>query len=558
MSSISKIDSKDNTPLPSSIVEEKSNISTLAEKTLQAESDGTTNYWLTSGNILRAELATGSAAATTASIASYLFYGAVAATVGPIIASILPVPLIAIAGYTAWQAYSTPDYDNTLEVSRYREEAKSLPLEESFKKHGKWVAERKILTQEQVTEKYVNETGKTHNIPDLLTYHQKIETLLKNTGSSYILPSPKENNQERFKKACISLNYDETVKLHGLANIFDWELFSPENLTETYLKKEQSLKGLPAICAFYETAENSRKQFDTQSAYTIPQPIRHQKKFQEDCATMSLKAIEKLHTLNYLFSWQLLTPKEFSTKYQEHVEHLFTTEGINSVIAYYKKTEELRNTTTTNGVSYEIPKPQSFSKRWMALDIPLERILFHHNMNELIEHRVILDPTYIALLKNLQSQFAQIQTNYKKSCNNEELEYTSAISTENTRFEKEEKVLELALNLLYEKRREQKLRIRDAEKELSIAIQNKDPVNIERLSKKIKQLQTENFLKGLFTTDPYTLNDSLNSVKSTHWSNIEQIQNRKATHLLNLSLAFTQEKRKLEQIYTEEKQNIKK
>lgn len=179
-------------------------------------------------------------------------------------------------------------------------------------------------------------------------------------------------------------------------------------------------------------------------------------------------------------------------------------------------------------------------------------------MNELIEHGVIQDPTYTTLLKNLQSQFAQLQTNYKKSCNNEELEYTSALSNEDARFKKEVAVLETALKLLYEKEKEQRLRITDTEKELSIAIQNRDPANIERLRRKIRDLQTENFLKGLFSTDPYTLNDSLNSAKATHRETIEQIENRKAARLFKISIALTQDKRKLEQLHTEKKQKIKK
>ncbi len=533
------------------------NITDLAKKTLDPISDGTTNYFLTRGNITRLELATGSVLATGASIASYVLYGSIATILGPTLATILPIPLLAIAGYSALQAYSTPDYDNTLEVAKYREEAKSSPLEEIFQKHGKWVSERKLLTQNQVTQKYIDETGDIKTVPALLAYHQKIEKLIKNTESDYTLPNPKVH-QKRLQKDCIALSYDELVKHHALENIFDWELLSPENLIENYLKKEGSLRGLPAICDFYQKTENSRKQFDTGSAYSIPNPIRLQKKIQEDCKQMSLKDIENLHTLNYLFSWQLLTPSDFSPKYQEHVDHLFTTEGINSVIAYYKKTQEIRNTNHTTGISYEIPHPESFSKRWMALDASLEKIVLHSNLNELIEYKIIQDPSLIQSLKTLQSQFKSVQKTYENSVRTVEKEYQTSCTNEKQRFKSEKGNIEVSLELLYKNQREKELRIKDIENELSRARFNGDYANVRRLEEKLHQTKTENFLKDLFTTDVYTLKNSLDKAEGMHRYNMDQIQNRKTKDLFNIALILTKEKKELEDQYTQVKKTLNK
>ncbi|MES2199832.1 MAG: hypothetical protein V4489_06660 [Chlamydiota bacterium] len=527
---------------------------TLAQKTL----DGTTNYWLTTGNILRAELATGSATAAIAAIASYVFSGAVTAVAGPIVAFALPIPLAILAGHAAWQAYSTPDYDNTLEVASYREKAKFSPLEEDFKKHGKWLSERKIVTQEQFTQKYIDESALISTVPDLLAHHKKLETLIKNTGSEYILPSPKEHNQERLKKACIALSYDETVRLHGSKNIFDWELFSPKNLIINYEKAESLRRGLPSICNFYEQTEKNRKEFDTQNLYSTPHPKRHQKRIQDDCSKMSLKDIDNLHTLPYLFSWSLLSPEEFKIKYQEHAEHLFTTKGINSVIAYYKKTQEALNAANERDFSYEIPHPKSFSKSWMAQDIPLEQTLLHYNVNGLIEYGIIQDPSHGRALQNLQTRYESLLVDYRRSSDrlNENFEKNSL--NENRRFEREEQSLRGQLEFLEKNQKEKNLRIRDVLNELSQAKQRGDIESSGRLEEKLLKIQQENFIDGLFTPSPYSITRSLVEVESLHNSKMRQIEKQKTTDIFNLGVNLAKGKRGLEDEYKKVKEDLKK
>lgn len=522
----------------------------LALDKLKPISDGTTNNWLTSGNIIRAELCLGSAVALTASIATCIFYTTISAKAAPVIACALPVSFAVLAGYAAWQAYTTPDYDNTAEVAKYREQCKNSSLEEAFQKHGHWVSERKLLTQEQVLEKYIDESSKILTIPDLLTYDQKVKTLIKNTQSTFTLPSPKEHNQERFKKMCSTLSYDETAKLHGHKNIFDWELFSNEKFNESYLKKESSLLGLPAICDFYKTTENNRREFDVNSTYTIPNPIRLQKKIQEDCKTMSFKDIEKLHTLHYIFDWELLTPDDFHAKYQEYREYLFSTKGLNAVISHYKKTLETRN---MSKVSYEIPHPQSFSNQWLALDLPLKEVLENYDLNELIEYKIIQDPSQISSLLKLTDTLKSIKSTYRQGVNKAEHESSRLVSEENERFKAEIETIRMAETLLYQNKQQKALRLKDLNDELSLAVQNRDFESVDRLKQKINQLKLENLIGGLFTPDQFSLIQSENEAESRHRSNLEQIANKKTAELATLKSILKQGLETLEQEYEKTK-----
>ncbi len=144
----------------------QSSIITLAQKTLQAGLDKVTNYRLTSKNITQTTLAI-------ASIVSYVFHGTIAATIGSLAASILPFSLIMAAGLITFQSYSTPALDPP-------------------------------LTQEQVTELFMNEVAEIKTIPDLVACHQAYETFLKRTKSECRVPAPKEIMENTFNN--LSLN----------------------------------------------------------------------------------------------------------------------------------------------------------------------------------------------------------------------------------------------------------------------------------------------------------------------------------------------------------------
>lgn len=138
----------------------------------------TTSSWLTKGKQERAFYITGAALLTTAAVASYVFAGpviSVACVVASFVARILPIPLAALAVASAWTAFTIIDYDNPVELARCKEEAKSMPLCEIFKKHPNGRAgSYKIITQEQFTQKYIKESSKLKTVSDIAKYRYSI------------------------------------------------------------------------------------------------------------------------------------------------------------------------------------------------------------------------------------------------------------------------------------------------------------------------------------------------------------------------------------------------
>ncbi len=466
---ISGIDGKSlNSPLSIPPPNSNTKTSSIAQKILQ--SDGTTNHFLTEGTIKRAGW---TFLALAASAASPLIFYIFSATLGNTLTVILPIPIL-IAIRCAFNAYTTPNYENTAEVSRYREECKLIPLEEAFKKHGNRVSERKLLTNEQISQKYTAETKNIDTIPDLLAYHQKIQNL---TGiEKFTLPSAKETNQKRFQRSCATLTLDEAIDLYTLEYIFTWNLLSPEEFKEKYLQKESSLHGLPALMDFYQNVENSRKQFDKENLYSLPDCISLKKKIQDDSADMSLKEIENLHSLEFLFSWNLLTVEQFVKKYEVHVETLFNTEGIHSVIAYYQKIQKIRNTASIRGISYPIPPPEHFSNRWLEKDYSLEHIICQQNIKQLIEYRIIQTPFFIDSLVRLENEFQKNQTKYTKSKEHiEKEEYLASIypdpsKKEPKNIEQIKKQKEISLDILKNEYLENKIRLEQEYSRLKLSL----------------------------------------------------------------------------------------
>lgn len=219
----------------------KTPIPALAQKILGPNA----NHWITPGNMERVTLAVGAAIAASAALASYIFSKSIGAILSSVITSIaapiLPISLMATAGYIALRSYNIRDYDNPLELSKYQEETKSMSLEETLKKNGSNTG--KILTQEQFIEKYIEETKKIDNIPDLQKYYSKLIPL---TNESLKLPCIKEYNQQRLQEACSSLSFNEAIQLHGgFSNVYNWRLLSPKQRKENreaYQKHIDALK----------------------------------------------------------------------------------------------------------------------------------------------------------------------------------------------------------------------------------------------------------------------------------------------------------------------------
>lgn len=511
-------------------------------KTIQntALNDGTTNYWLTEGNVRRLEWTAGSTAAATGAIFTAIFGAPV---IGSTAAVIAPMVLAGIALKWASNAYYTPDYDNTREVAGYREKAKYASLEETFNTHGNWVSDRKLLTQEQLVEKYLNKTKEIKTAPELLEYHKKIETFLN--GSNFTLLSPQDYHKERLQKECSSLNLFQIIGRHSLDLIFSWELITPQSFKEKYLQSISSLKGIPSIVGFYEDIEKSRQKCEA-SNYKIPNPIELKEKFQKACESMSFKEIEDLHSLKYIFSWSLLTPRQFSQKYQQHAENLFAQKGITAVITAYKKTLNARNATYTEGSSFEIPHPKLLKNLWVAKNYSLQEIL-SQNIDELNEYGII-SGTFRSFLQNFDIKSKNIDTKYKESKTTIEREYSNASFKASEQLDMVKKPTLIAKQALDEKKREQTRRIRDVSSELAIAKNKMDFTNINRLENDLSWLRSNRFFDDFFKTYPDwdALDRNLSKAEGAYHQTMEQIGKRREADLKTLNTKYSEEKLALE------------
>lgn len=202
----------------------------LVQKTLEPKSNESQAYWITE----RAALTLAATTLAAAAAAAYVFSKTIASVASAVACAgvtLLPIALMGTAGYVAWQAYNTIDYDNPRELAQCKEEAKSLPLCEIFKKHPNGRAGgNKIITQELFTQKYIEESSKLNTVPHLENYRYSI----RGTNGFFNFPSSledKERNQKRLKEACSSLTFDEVVTLHGgLNNVITWDLLSPDQI----------------------------------------------------------------------------------------------------------------------------------------------------------------------------------------------------------------------------------------------------------------------------------------------------------------------------------------
>jgi|GEM_PF-3482226 len=385
------------------------------------------DYWITSGNLERAGLGFLASLSATAGVAASYFSPVIAGTIGATGAALLPFGFA--AGTIAWltSAYLTRNYDSSAEVAKYRQECANFSLEQAFAKHGKYVWERKLLSESEVVEKFLAAQNMLANVPAAEEHFRNTSMLLAATG--FTLPSPRETAQNRFQTECFSLTLEEAITLHGLEAIFSWQLYSPEDFLKRYAEHENDLRSLDKIQQFYKKAEAVRRQLDFLNLYEIPSPERLLKKLREECANMSYEEIVTMHSLECVFSSNLLTPEEFKTKYEEYTKKLFRNFGIQRLINDYKKTLKTRIETYANNIFYEIPHPKNFKNIWVKTtkNYPFERILGECDISDLIKYEIVEDSVYADCLKTLESTFGALKAKEKTDILNIENEHSLTV-----------------------------------------------------------------------------------------------------------------------------------
>ncbi len=414
-------------------------------------------------------------------------------------------------------------------MAKYRKECASLSIEEALKKHGKFVESRILLTQEQVTEKCLEAENQIPGIVELMEYRTSLEALLKNT--SYRLPPLKETHQKRLQQSSSLLTLNEAESLHGLA-FLEWQLFSPEEFEEKYIKKESLQPGLPFIESLYAYMSNAVKLCGSEQIYSIPKPERLLPKIRTDCLNMSLEGIIRRHTLSFIFSHNLLNPEEFSAKYIKHADYLFATGGIQSVIDDFKKTQDTYAKAPLVGVSYSIPHPRRFESVWSNRDLSFEEIL-ENNIDELIEFEIIKDPVYIQALRKLQTEFSMLKSEYAEQKSATEQTYQDNVLSEIRHLNRERALTQKAANLMDEKEQLRDRRFRDLRSDLRAAKNREDFEEVARIETQLSLLSTESLLSEVLidAPDDRSLQSTLSSAEQNYRRNIERFLQEKTARL---------------------------
>lgn len=373
-------------------------------KVLTNHFDGTTDALLTAGKIGRVVIGVPLAASVSLGFMGFMTDSPLSADPVTVLATItIALSILAVTQYLI------PDYESSKEVAGYRHLCESLSLSQAIKKYGKYVWERKLLNQRQVTFKYFEEGSRLRNIPEILNYYSEVQRLLG--PGSFTIPCPKESFRESLQQKYFHSNLGNCIYENGLDNIFSWELFPPEIFVQKWTSYLQD-KSLPSIRNLYLDAEEIRKVSDFKNTYRLPPIEEVEKKLRIQCKKKSLREIIDLHSAPLLFSGKLLSLDEFKTKWKEHARILFAEEGISAVIKSYKELVAAQR----ENPSYLPEHPSSFREAWlkkMKNSFPGE-VLESHNISELIEYGIIPNSSYPETAKKLQIEFIDLKTDYEK------------------------------------------------------------------------------------------------------------------------------------------------
>ena len=294
---------------------QNSTIVTLAQKTLQAGFDKITDYPLTSKNITQATLAI-------ASIVSYVFFGTIAATIGPLAASILPLSFLTAAGFISWQSYPTLAQDTSLKIPE---------------------KEKSSITQEQITQKYIELVKKTN------TYIE--QAFLYTLTTTLELDKKFEYQEQDYKDFIESIEFFQKQKVTNFPSLESIQEFM--NLLENAKFKYTIPSSREITKRIYEEAFlNEIHDFNKKKEQMEQAHARHPKSIIRDLSLKpSLASLERSHKLNmaYLQKQQKNVFAGIDSDL-EKISHVIDSEESydNLKIALTKEVNETEDTTSQN------------------------------------------------------------------------------------------------------------------------------------------------------------------------------------------------------------------
>lgn len=282
--------------------------------------DGTTNSYFSEGMIERALWTAGSAVCLT---------GAGATALSGFIAA--PIGLTAIAVACLYKAYMTRNYDSSAEVAVYRKECKDISLESALENHGKYVFARKLLSPEEVKQKYLEAEQLLRNIPAITAFYSAIEKYRQqgDLDGSYAITAPIFRLQNQFQEICASLPFSSIENEHSLENIFVWRLLSQEDFSKKYRDYQLSLftvQGIKAVIDHYRAVQEIQAKQPSNNHYTIPHPRDLSYFWYASLQNSTLTKIASDCSITDLISYGIIADPEDAQELQSMLQRL---EGLN-------------------------------------------------------------------------------------------------------------------------------------------------------------------------------------------------------------------------------------
>jgi hypothetical protein len=361
-----------------------------------------------------------------------------------------------------------------------------------------------------------------------------------------------------YRKECSNGSLEKALKNHGHF-VFSRKLLSTEELNKKYIEAENNLHTIPSLITFHSSIEAFRKQGDDTNLYTIPNPRRLQKHFQELSAYLSILDIESKHSLEYLFSWELLSPKSFKEKYREHQYYLFSISGIGAVIAHYKKTQKALEFQPAE-VSYEIPEPKDLSEHWYnsLKTMDLDTLQSDSTINDLITYKIISNPKHIQNIKKILEDLKDLDKNHSSTVTLINDQYTKKINKADVQLAREKQTISLAKEVIYAKRREMRNYIKLLKIEIENAKYTGNRSILTRLENTLSTAQfalsADTFVDVLFTEQK--LNANLEDAIRQHTqAKIEAEQDKKKS-LKAVGKEYTNDRTAIESLWLDFKESI--
>jgi len=327
----------------------------------------------------------------------------------------LPLALTALTAVCIYNACLTRNYDSSAEVEQYQKDCEKNSLQDAFKKHGKQVFARQLLSPKQVEEKYLEEESALESIPSILAFYTQTESLRKlgDPDNRYTIPSP-VRLKEKFQKICSFLSFEEIEKKHSLEKIFSWKLLSKEDFFSKYRDYQYKLflsHGIGPVIDHYKKVQETQQQRLNSIQYEIPHPKNLKTAWYQSLQGISLKELAHNCSLEQLIAYEVLSEAEEIQKLQLLINKLDSVKS--SYCTQMKLIEEVYKKTLKDADSLLSREKQTIQ---IAKEAIAEKKLEVNRQVEYLKERIrwAIERNDPVLVQKLKEDLSQLITS--KAC----------------------------------------------------------------------------------------------------------------------------------------------